>query len=232
MEFKGIKVKSIEFLTEKEDVYDINVADVHHYILENGMVTHNTMDMYPQDKMKGGEGLFYAASSIAFLSKAKLKTGEIDDLDLGQSGLVVTAKMVKNRMAKPKKVKFEISFTSGCNPFVGLDYWCEGENFEQVGVAKGKMVGDQFVPGGNRWYVRHLGKHIAGSELFSEKVFNKEVLDALRPIIKEYFRYKSITEINEIEKQLMAAKGDLDEDEMYADALDSSNLFDGEDDED
>lgn len=233
MEFKGIKVKSIEFLTEKENVYDINVQDVHHYILENGMVTHNTMDMYPQDKMKGGEGLFYAASSIAFLSKAKLKTGEIDDLDLGQSGLVVTAKMVKNRMAKPKKVKFEISFTSGCNPFVGLDYWCEGENFETVGVAKGKMVGDTFVPGGNRWYVRHLGKHIAGAELFSEKVFTKEVLDALRPIIKEYFRYKSITEINEIEKKLMEAKGEYDaeDDDMYAEDLDSNSLFDTEDDD-
>lgn len=193
--------------------------------------TYQTMDMYPQDKMKGGEGLFYAASAIAFLSKAKLKTGEIDDLDLGQSGLVVTAKMVKNRMAKPKKVKFEISFTSGCNPFVGLDYWCIGENFEQVGVAKGKMVGDIFVPGGNRWYVRHLGKHIAGAELFSEKVFTKEVLDALQPIIKEYFRYKSITEINEIEKRLMEAKGELndEDDDIYADDIDSSNLFDSED---
>lgn len=195
--------------------------------------TYQTMDMYPQDKMKGGEGLFYAASSIAFLSKAKLKTGEIDDLDLGQSGLVVTAKMVKNRMAKPKKVKFEISFTSGCNPFVGLDYWCEGENFEQVGVAKGKMVGDTFVAGGNRWYVRHLGKHIAGSELFTEKVFTKEVLDGLRPIIKEYFRYKSITEINEIEKKLMEAKGEyeVEDDEVYADDIDSSSLFDTEDDD-
>jgi RecA/RadA recombinase len=193
--------------------------------------TYQTMDLYPQDKMKGGEGLFYAASAIAFLSKAKLKTGEIDDLDLGQSGLVVTAKMVKNRMAKPKKVKFEISFTSGCNPYVGLDYWCNGENFEQVGVAKGKMVGETFVPGGNRWYIRHIGKHIAGAELFSEKVFTKEVLDALRPIIKEYFRYKSITEINEIEKKLMDAKGEYDDDdEIYADDLDSNSLFDTDND--
>lgn len=194
--------------------------------------TYQTMDMYPQDKMRGGEGLFYSASNITFLSKAKLKDGEIDDLDLGQSGLVVTAKMVKNRMAKPKKVKFEISFTSGCNPFVGLDYWCIGENFKEVGVAKGKMVDDQFVPGGNRWYVRHLGKHIPGSELFSEKVFTKEVLDALQPIIKDYFRYKSITEIEDTQKRLMDAKGELDDedDEIYADNMDSSMLFDTDED--
>lgn len=194
--------------------------------------TYQTMDLFPQDKMKGGEGLFYSASTIAFLTKAKLKDGEMDDLDIGQSGLVVTAKMVKNRMAKPKKVKFEISFVSGCNPYVGLDYWCTEEYFEEVGIAKGKMVGDQFVPGGNRWYVRHLGKHVASAEFFTSTVFTKEVLDALRPILKDYFRYKSITEINEIEKQLMDAKGEVDEDEIYADALDSSNLFDGEDDED
>lgn len=194
--------------------------------------TYLTMDMYPQDKMKGGEALFYAASSIAFLSKAKLKEGEMDELDLGQSGLVVTAKMVKNRMARPKKVKFEISFTSGCNPFVGLDFWCTGENFEEVGVAKGKMVDGIFVPGGNRWYVNHLGKHIPGAELFTEKVFTKEVLDALRPIMKDYFRYRSITEMQEIEKKLMEAKGEYEDDEEVYDTenLDSNSLF--EDDED
>lgn len=229
MNLEGIKVKSVEKQINKEDVYDINVADVHHYILENGVVTHNTMDLFPQDKMKGGEGLFYTASSIAFLTKAKLKAGDEDDLDIGQSGIIVTAKMMKNRMAKPKKVKFEISFVSGCNPYVGLDYWLTGENFEAIGIAKGKMVDDKFVAGGNRWFVRHIGKHVKTTELFTSRVFTQETLDNLRPIVKEYFRYKSITEINEIEKALMDAKGDIDEDEMFSDdvdALDSSALFD------
>lgn len=226
MNLEGIKVKSVEKQINKEDVYDINVADVHHYILENGVVTHNTMDLFPQDKMKGGEGLFYTASSIAFLTKAKLKDGTEDDLDIGQSGIIVTAKMMKNRMAKPKKVKFEISFVSGCNPFVGLDFWLTEETFDTVGVAKGKMVDDVFVAGGNRWYVKHLGKHVKTTELYTERVFTKEVLDALRPIIKDYFRYKSITEINEIEKQLLEAKGEIEEDEMFTEEMSTSNLFD------
>lgn len=211
---KVVKKKELNY-TEK--VCDLTVANVHHYIDENNIIHHNS-------------GLYYSASTIAFLSKAKLKEGEMDDLDLGQSGLVVTAKMVKNRMAKPKKVKFEISFVSGCNPFVGLDYWCSGDNFEQVGVAKGKMVGDVFVAGGNRWYVRHLGKHIPKDQLFSATVFNKEVLDGLRPIIKEYFRYRSITEINEIEAKMLEAKGEIEEDEMYADDINVSNLFDSDED--
>ena len=189
--------------------------------------TYKSQDLFPKDIMKGGQGLFYSASVISFLSKAKLKnTSEMDDLDLGQSGLIVTAKMMKNRMAKPKKVKFEISFSSGCNEFVGLDYWCEPENYDQVGVCKGKMVGDKFVPGGNRWYVRHLEKHVPKDSLFTKEVFTKEVLDALRPIIQDEFRYKSITEINEVQKRLESVK--LDDDDDY-DNLSSSSLFDDED---
>lgn len=199
--------------------------------------TYKTLDLFPQDKMKGGNGLFYSASNIAFLTKAKLKnTADMDDLDIGQSGLVVTAKMVKNRMVKPKKVKFEISFVSGCNPFIGLDYWCNGDNFEKVGVAKGKMVVDKstgeeyFKEGGNRWYVRHLGKHIPKDSFFSAEVFNKGVLDALRPIIKETFEYKSVTELNEMQSRIEKAKGELDDDIEDATNISTSDLFDEDED--
>lgn len=194
--------------------------------------TYKSLDLFPKDVMKGGTSLFYSSSAIAFLSKAKLKDGNEDELDTGQSGIVVTAKMVKNRMAKPKKVKFEISFVSGCNPFTGLDYWCTSDNFDTVGIAKGKMNGDVFVPGGNRWYVKHLGTHVATANLYSDKVFTKEVLDALQPIIKEYFKYKSITEIEEINKRLEDAKGDISEKELFGDDITSSQLFDDDDDDD
>ncbi len=193
--------------------------------------TYETMDMFPQTKMKGGEGAFYSASTIAFLTKAKLKEGIEDDLDLGQSGIIVTAKMVKNRMAKPKKVKFEISFVSGCNPYVGLDYWLTDDNFEQIGICKGKMVGDQFVAGGNRWYVAHMGRHVKGSELFSKEVFTEEVLKRMEPIINDYFKFKSIMEIEEINKRLEESGGKISEKELYgAEALNSSSIF-GDDDE-
>jgi RecA/RadA recombinase len=189
--------------------------------------TYKTMDMFPQDKMKGGEALFYSASSIGFLSKAKLKEGDEDELDLGQSGIVVTCKMVKNRLAKPKKVKFEISFVSGCNPYVGLDFWLDEDTFDQVGIAKGKWdeKAGKFIPGGNRWYVHHLGTHVATANLFTPKVFTKEVLDSLRPIIKEYFKYKSITELNEINSRLEAAKGEITDKELYSDDISSEKLF-------
>jgi len=134
MKFIKKKITSVKELTEKETTYDMKVKDSHHYILKNGVVSHNTMDLFPQDVQGGGKGVDYSASSIVFLSKAQLKTGGEDDLDLNSSGILVTAKAKKNRNAKPKKIKFEINHSSGVNPFVGLEYFCTPENFDKVGV--------------------------------------------------------------------------------------------------
>ena len=201
--------------------------------------TYFTQALYPQEVMSGGTGLQYSASTIVFLSKAKLKTGEEDDMDLGSSGIVVTAKAAKNRMARPKKVKFEISFNSGCNPYIGLDQFCVAETFDQVGIAKGKMDVDKstgemtFKPGGNRWYVNHLGKSVPGKDLFTSKVFTPEVLEALEPIISDYFRYRSMEELEAAEKEFTDTQDELEQEAGYidvsdddVDSLDADNLFD------
>lgn len=200
--------------------------------------TYQTMDLFPQEVMRGGSGLKYNASTIIYLSKAKLKTGEEDDNDIGQSGIVVTAKAVKNRMAKPKKVKFEISFETGSNPYKGLDLFCREEFFDTVGVAKGKMVIDKtsgeetFEGGGNRWFVKHLGKHVATKELFTARVFTKEVLDAIDVLAQEYFRYKSYDEMQTI-NAVFEEEGEEDTSasefqQIDLDELDSSSLFEKE----
>ena len=75
--------------------------------------TYQTLDLFSQEKLKGGNALLYSASVIVFMSKSKLKTGEEDDMDLGQSGITVLFKTSKNRLAKPKKIRFDISFVSG-----------------------------------------------------------------------------------------------------------------------
>jgi len=46
--FKEIKVKNIEYLDEKETTYDVQIEDSHHYILDNGIISHNTQDLFPQ----------------------------------------------------------------------------------------------------------------------------------------------------------------------------------------
>lgn len=191
--------------------------------------TYETLDLFSQVIMKGGKQLYYSSNVIVFLAKAKLKE-DTDDMDIGQSGIIVTAKCVKNRLAKPKQVKFDISFEKGMNPYKGLENFFKPQFFETLGIAQGKMdvnksTGEiKFVPGGNRWYVRHLDKSVTTKQLFTSTVITKEVLDALEPIINNYFKYKSIDEIEEVERQFEEI-ADEDDSDGFSDA-DADELFD------
>jgi len=204
--------------------------------------TYMSMDMYPKEIFSGGSGAVYNASILLMITKAKLKTGDEDELDLGQSGIIVTAKTQKNRLAKPKKVKFEISFNSGANPYKGLESWCTIENFEKVGIAKGKMEMVDIVDtetgeitgtkpgikaGGIRWYIRHLDKSIFTKQLHTSKVFTPEVLEALAPIMEEYFRYSSAVEQEEAEEEMQEAEEEYNEHSSVED-VDADELFGAE----
>lgn len=226
MKLTKLKVKNIKRLDTKTKVHDICIENAGHYILEDGIISHNS-------------GAVYNASIILMITKAKLKTGEEDDLDLGQSGIVVTAKTQKNRLAKPKKVKFEISYNSGANKYKGLENWCTIENFEKVGIAKGKMEMINIVDeetgeitgtkpgikaGGIRWYIRHLEKSVFTKQLHTSKVFTPEVLEALAPIMKEYFKYSSAVDQDDIE--IVQAENEATYDEHPSvDEVEADDLF-------
>jgi RecA/RadA recombinase len=206
---------------------------------------YDEMSMFPKKIMKGGTGLYYSASVVSFLSKAKLKEGEEDDMDLGQSGITVTFKTEKNRLAKPKKVKFDISFVKGCNPYKGLEAFCRPEFFDTVGIGMGKWeqypkpvekldktTGEviyktgEFKAGGNRWYVKHLGGYVNKAELFSSKVFTQDVLEALEPIVNNYFKYKSLDELDEYQKQFEEHEEDDMDENQTSSSTSMDDLFD------
>lgn len=204
---------------------DIPMVVCNHVYLEQG-------NMYPQQILKGGKALVYSSSVIGMMSKAKLKDGNEDEMDLGQSGIVVTFKTAKNRLAKPKQIKFEISFISGMNRFTGLDAFCRPEFYDQVGIAQGKEEVDKstgeikFNPGGNRWFVRHLNKSVTTKQLFTQEVFTQEVLERMAPIINDYFRFKSLDEIENVEKQFNEMMGNEDDDTNgFTDASDADDIF-------
>jgi RecA/RadA recombinase len=196
--------------------------------------TYLTQDLFPREISKGGMGLVYSASVLGFLSKSKLKTGEEDDMDLGQSGISVLFKTQKNRLAKPKKIRFDISFLNGLNPYTGLDAFCRPEYFEKIGIAKGKMEVDKktgemtFIPGGLRWYINHLNKSVTTKQLFSSEVFTQEVLEKMAPIVNDYFRFRSLDEIEDVEKQFNSVIGDDEDDEDtngFTDSADADDIF-------
>ncbi len=193
--------------------------------------TYLTQDLFPKEISKGGMGLVYSASVLGFLSKSKLKTGEEDDMDLGQSGISVLFKTQKNRLAKPKKIRFDISFLNGLNPYTGLDAFCRPEYFNQIGIAQGKIEVDKktgemtFIPGGNRWYVSHLDKTVTTKQLFNSDIFTPEVLQKMAPIVNDYFRFKSIDEMDKVESQFNEMIGDEDDSNGFTDAADADDIF-------
>jgi RecA/RadA recombinase len=193
--------------------------------------TYLTMDLFPQAVMKGGLSLLYSASVIGFMTKSKLKTGEEDDMDLGQSGITVLFKTQKNRLAKPKKIRFDISFASGMNPYTGLDAFCRPEYYDKIGIAKGKEEVDKetgeitFKPGGNRWFVSHLGKSVTTKQLFTQEIFTLEVLKKMEPIVNDYFRFKSLEEIEEVEKNFNSIIEEDETSDYEGDSFDAEDLF-------
>lgn len=199
-------------------------------LIATNHVYADTSSFFPVPVMSGGKGTEYSASTIVFLSTAKLKTGREDEMDLNASGVVITAQAKKNRIAKPKKVKFELDHTYGINKYKGLDFFCTPENFSTVGIAKGKPVTnpDETIgiePGGTRWYVRHLDKSFFYKQLFTPEVFTQDILDVLHPIIYKYFDYASFDE-----QQQFLVKMDEDyNDEPIIDddfdSIDNSELF-------
>ena len=196
--------------------------------------TYLTMDLFPKSVMKGGNGLLYSASVIGMMSKSQLKTGEEDDMDLGSSGISVLFKTQKSRLAKPKKIRFDISFAHGMNPYTGLDAFCRPEYFDKIGIAKGKMEVDKstgemkFIPGGIRWYIDHLNKSVHTKQLFTQEVFTQEVLEKMEPIVNDYFRFKSLDEIEDVEKEFNSIIGDEDDttdDNGFTDSADADDIF-------
>jgi len=223
----GNKAKAIGslFVSITSDINYLNIP----MIVNNQ--TYETMETYSQTIMKGGKQLYYSANNITFLTKAKLKDNDSDDMDItGQSGVIVTCKCVKNRQVKPKQVKIEISFEKGMNPFKGLEAFCRPEFFDQVGIAKGKMSIDKdtgemkFIPGGTKWYVNHLDKSFFSSQLHTAEIFTQGVLEGIEPIVNNYFKYKSLTEQEEMEKEF--EKLSESDDIISSDDFDAGDLFD------
>lgn len=96
-----MQIVSIEKV-ESKPVYDITVKDKEHYVLSNGVVTHNS-------------GLVYAASTVIFLFKAKEKIGT------DVVGAIVTARAEKSRLTKEQqKVPTRLFFDKGLDKHYGL----------------------------------------------------------------------------------------------------------------
>jgi len=158
---------------------------------------------FPTKESSGGDGPIFAMSVISFLSKAQLKEGS----STTKTGIVVTSTLKKSRFTIPEQIKFHISFTNGCNPYVGLQDYV---TWDACGIERGKLEEVKNPDGtkemrftsnatSTRWAVKHLGKTVTTSELFSSKVFTQEVLEQLdNNVIKDKFNLPELSDYTDL----------------------------------
>lgn len=117
----SLKIKSITKVG-KQPVYDISVNEVEHYILENGVVSHNT-------------GLYYSADWIIIFGRQQEKETSGDKELVGWNFILNTE---KSRFVKEKtKIPLTVLFDSGINKFSGiLDLAIESKEVSQGKFGK------------------------------------------------------------------------------------------------
>jgi hypothetical protein len=146
----------------------------------------------PTKEASGGDGPIFSMSNVVMLSKAQLKENDT------KTGIIVTSTPKKARFTRPYPVKFHISFMNGMNPYVGLQDFV---SWEKCGIQRGKLEVDKktgemvftAVESSPRWAIRHLGKTIASTQLFTSEVFTEEVLKTIETELTKYVQTENIS---------------------------------------
>jgi hypothetical protein len=97
------------------------------------------------------------------------------------------------------------------NPYVGLQDFV---SWESCGIQRGKLEKGVFTPveSSPRWAVKHLGKTIPSTQLFSSEVFTEEILKELdEKIIKKHFELPDLIEEAEFEAIINTTGGETTE---------------------
>ena len=124
----------------------------------------------PQKEMGGGSGLKYAASTIAYLSKKKVRDGT----DI--TGIIIKAKMFKSRISKENaEAEVLLSYTGGLDRYYGLL-----EFGEKHGIFK--KSGNRYEMGESKLYGKQILKD-------PEKYFTEEVLKQIDEKVSQEFKY-------------------------------------------
>lgn len=96
-----MKIVNIKKVGKKE-VYDLSVKDAEHYVLENGVITHNT-------------GIYYSSDAVWIIGRRQQKTGQ------EVTGYDFIINIDKSRHVKEKaKIPISVSWEGGVEYYSGL----------------------------------------------------------------------------------------------------------------
>ena len=172
-------MKVVSYKVNKpETVYDIETP-IHDYVLETGLISHNTMDSYSPMAM-GGDGARYNASCVMFLTKRKERDGEKNVI-----GNVIHCHADKSRLTKEQtKVDTRIFFESGLDRYYGLV-----DLAVECGIWK-KVSTKIELEDGRKFFQSVIEKNPTA-------YFNKGVLDAIDAYCPKRFGYGSNVVVDE-----------------------------------
>jgi len=142
------------------------------------VMTNHTYDVVgsyvPMKEMGGGSGLKYAASTIVYLSKKKVKDGT------DVIGNIIHCKLYKSRFTKENSmVDVMLNYSEGLNPYYGLvDLALKHDIFKKVSTRIE-------LPDGTKLYEKQLYRD-------PEKYFTDEVMDKLEIAANKEFKYGAI----------------------------------------
>ena len=131
--------------------------------------------MFPTKEMSGGAGLKYAASSIIYLSKKKVKEGT------DVVGNIVHCKLYKSRLTKENSmVDVMLHYETGLDPYYGL--LTLAEKYDII-----KKVSTRYeFPDGSKVFEKHVYRD-------PTKYFTKDIMEQLDKVAKKEFMYGAVT---------------------------------------
>lgn len=154
--------------------------------------TYQGMGLFSTKNMSGGQGLKYAASSILFLSKSKLK-----DSSKQMIGSIITCTNKKSRLVREgSSVKIRLTHDYGLDRYYGLiDFALQGGIWKKL-AQKIELQDGTFV---------------REKEIYSnpEKYFTKDVLNSIEKIVKANFEYGIHEPDDVVEEILNSEQKDL-----------------------
>ena len=83
----------------------------------------------------------------------------------------------------------------------------------------------KFVPGNGKWYVSHLDKSFYEGQMYNSEIFTEDVLNKIEPIVNNYFKYKSLSEQEEVEREFERLNGGDDTEDDFREDVDGDDLF-------
>ena len=158
-----MKIQSIKKIEGEYKVSDLRVRHGHHYLLKNGVISHNS----------GGEGAYYSASTLAFLSRSVI----YDDILKTVTGIRLAVKLEKSRHTKDTlKGAIRLDHNMGMDRYYGL-----------LELARDLKL---ITLEGNRY--RFPDERIAFQKAIlasPEEFWNQDTLKGLEALVQTTFKY-------------------------------------------